>query len=324
MAVFYRTNAQSRPFEEVLMRVGIPYQIIGGIRFYERKEVKDLLAHLKLLVNPRDVISLRRVVECRPTGVGPKTLADLIAMANGRDEPVFTLLQRADFAQCHGGRVSAKLAAFAAWCRDLGRIPLAPVSECVRGILIHSGLLEHYRDRTGKDPLAEDRIENMKAFVVRAAEFEEARPDAALPELLQDIALVADVDNWDRGAETLSLMTLHSAKGLEFPYVFIVGVEQGLLPHQNSRKDEQIEEERRLFYVGITRTQAELCVLHAATRRNWSGEADCRQPSGFIAELPDETVETLDLCRAHSADPETDWVPHRRAPSRRYRDRPRS
>ncbi|OGV69164.1 MAG: hypothetical protein A3K19_15425 [Lentisphaerae bacterium RIFOXYB12_FULL_65_16] len=305
MAVFYRTNAQSRAFEEVLMRVGIPYQILGGIRFYERKEVKDLLAHLKLLVNPRDIISLERIVECRPTGVGQKTLADLIALANRRNEPVFTVLQRPDFVEQYDGRVSAKLAAFAGWCRELGQVPLTPVGECVRAILIHSGLLEYYRGRADKDPLAEDRIENLKAFAVRAAEFEEAHPDASLPELLQDVALVADVDNWDRSAETLSLMTLHSAKGLEFPYVFIVGVEEGLLPHQNSREPAQVEEERRLFYVGITRTEQELCVLHAAERRGWRGEVNRCRPSHFLAELPPETVEETDLCFSQTSEYDT-------------------
>lgn len=289
MAIFYRTNAQSRSFEEVFMRVGIPYQIVGGVRFYERKEIKDVLAHLMLLVNPRDAVALKRVAACRSTGVGAKTLARLVSRANEADLPVFSLLCRNDFAQLLGGRVPRKLANFAAWCRGLAAVPKTPVGECVRGVLSVVGLVDVYRSKGDKDPAAEDRIENLEAFVDRTVEFELARPEATLADLLEDVALVADVDAWDSSADCLSLMTLHSSKGLEFPHVFIAGVEEGYLPHQNSEASWAIEEERRLLYVGITRAQESVTLTYARERFTW-GRSERRAPSRFLAELPQEAI----------------------------------
>jgi len=301
MAVFYRTNAQSRPFEEALMSVGVPYQIVGGIRFYERREIKDLLAHLRLLVNPRDVVSLQRVINCRPTGIGPRTLAKLTALANKHNEGVFAFLQREDFADLYGGRVPARLGAFAHWCRQLAQIPFAPVSECVHAVLEQSLLVELYRSKVEVEPSAADRVENLLAFIGRAMQFEQGRPDADLPAFLEDVALVADVDYWEDASECVSLMTLHSSKGLEFRYVFIVGVEDGLLPHQNSDTPRALEEERRLFYVGITRAKQEAAVTHAANRYIW-GQPGERWPSFFLDELPEDALERIDL-----ADVGLDW-----------------
>ncbi|MBT3379778.1 MAG: UvrD-helicase domain-containing protein [Lentisphaerae bacterium] len=289
MAIFYRTNAQSRSFEEVFMRVGVPYQIVGGVRFYERKEIKDILAHLTLLGNPRDVVALKRVVGCRSTGVGDKTLARLLARANEADIPVFDLLCSSDFKELLGGRIPRKLANFAAWCRDLAGVPRIPVGECVREVLGVVGLVDVYRNKSDTDPAAEDRIENLEAFVDRAFEFEAARPEATLADFLEDVALVADVDAWDSSADCLSLMTLHSSKGLEFPHVFVAGVEEGYLPHQNSEADWAVEEERRLLYVGITRAQKSVMLTYARQRYTW-GRLEPRGPSRFLSELPPETV----------------------------------
>ena len=293
MAVFYRTNAQSRALEEALIGLSIPYQIVGGTRFYERKEVKDMLAHLRLMVNPRDVVSLERVLGCRATGVGPRTLTRLVAAANAAAEPVLRLLQRDDFAERYGGRPSLRLLQFAGWCGELGALPVAPLSEAVYRALRHSGLLQYYEERGDRDSSAEDRIENLEALVQRAVEFEALHPEATLAQFLSDVALVADVDGWDGSVDCLSLMTLHSAKGLEFPYVFIAGVEQGLLPHQNASSPDQFAEERRLFYVGLTRGEREVAVTFARTRRMW-GYDDERIPSCFLDELPEEVVEHTD------------------------------
>ncbi len=294
MAVFYRTNAQSRSFEELLLRRSIPYQIVGGTRFYERREIKEILAHLRLLVNPRDVVSLERVTSCRPTGVGAKTFARLLDMANGLEQPVFTMLQREDFADLYGRRVPVRVAEFATWCRGLGQIPTTPVSACVADVLTHSTLVAWYLSRRGKDSTVQDRLENLDAFVDRANEYEQDHPDASLRDFLAEVALVADVDSWDDEADCLSLMTLHSAKGLEFPFVFIAGAEHGLLPHQNAVTPSQEQEERRLFYVGITRAQEAVAVTHACTRFRW-GDRQRALPSCFLDELPEDAVECVDL-----------------------------
>jgi len=291
MAVFYRTNAQSRVFEEALMRAAIPYQILGGLRFYERKEVKDILAHLQLLVNPRDAVSLQRVVECRPTGVGAKTLARITAAAHAQRVPVFDLLQAPDFADRLGGRVSAKVRSFAEWCRELGTIPTAPVGPCIQAVIDHSGLPDLFHEKSSADPRSEARIENLNALVERAAIHESDHPDGNLAQFLEEVALIADVDNHDPDADALTLMTLHSAKGLEFHHVFLVGVEEGYLPHVNCSEDEDmIEEERRLFYVGLTRARTEAVLSFARYRYMWGG-ADYRTASRFIGELPKQEIE---------------------------------
>ena len=289
MAVFYRTNAQSRLFEESLIAAGIPYQIVGGIRFYERREIKDILAWLRLLVNPRDVISLQRVIGCGATGVGPKTLAALVQDSNRLNLAVFELLQREDFRSCCSGRVSSRLHAFQQRCRRLGAIPRTSLSGCVHGVLQESGLLEHYAQLAEPDSRARQRLENLEAFLDRAAEFEADRPEASLQAFLEEVALVSDVDSWEDARECLSLMTLHSAKGLEFRTVFVVGVEEGLLPHQNARSPRQIEEERRLLYVGLTRAREELAVSWAARRLVW-GQPSVSRPSVFLSELDEEGV----------------------------------
>ena len=291
MAVFYRTNAQSRAFEEELLRAGIPYQILGGLRFYERKEVKDVIAHLQLLVNPRDAVSLQRVVEARPTGVGGKTLSRITAAAEIRRQPVLHFLQTHDFAEQLGGKVSAKVREFGLWCQQLGEIEQAPVGACVRAVIDHSGLVEFYQEKGDTDPRAENRLENLNALIEQATVYDDDHPDATLAQFLEEVALVADVDNHDPEAEALTLMTLHSSKGLEFPYVFIVGLEEGYLPHTNCCDDpDQVEEERRLFYVGLTRARKE-AILSLVQRRYMWGQTDYRIPSRFLDELPAENVE---------------------------------
>ncbi len=295
MAVFYRTNGQSRPFEDLFIRASIPYQVVGNVRFYERMEIKDILAHLRLLVNPRDAVSLERVAGCRPTGVGAKTLAALLARSGEVGEAPFRMLSDADFEHRYPGRKSKKLLAFAEWCRELSRISQSPVGECVHQVVLHSTLVDHFEARKDKDPLAEDRLGNLEALVDRAFEFENDRPGTTLGDFLQDVALISDVDTHESGAEAVSLMTLHSAKGLEFPVVFIVGLEEQLLPHANCRDDlDAVDEERRLFYVGITRGKEEVAILHASRRYVW-GEIQYRQPSRFLKELPRTGIETLKL-----------------------------
>ncbi len=292
MAVFYRTNAQSRPFEEALMHEGFPYQLIGGVRFYDRKEIKNILAHLKALVNPRDTVALRRMAGCRPTGVGPKTLEYLEERAAALSLSPLELLSDPDFAQIYGKRVTKKLAAFARWCRHLRSAPLAPVGICVKTVLEHSGLIPQLESEE-----EDERLENLESLLQRAVEFEAAHPEADLAAFLEDVALVADIDMYEPDTDRLSLMTLHSAKGLEFPVVFVVGLEEGLLPHSNARMSAEREEERRLFYVGITRAQRRLFMAHAAQRMTF-GRVEPAASSRFLRELPTDLVE----CEDH-ADP---------------------
>lgn len=310
MAVFYRTNAQSRSLEEALMARALPYQLVGGIRFYERKEIKDILAHLKVRVNPQDIVSLRRVVQCRP-GVGERTLEKIAEAAEQAGMAVFDFLADEHFNQLYKG--TGKIRDFAKWCRELKEIDITRADVAVKEILSRSHLIEAAIAAADKDDLSEDRVENLHALTARAGEFVSMRlasapdvdPEAAeeevragsaidLPAFLEDVALVADVDGWAGDADKITLMTLHSAKGLEFDNVFVTGLEEGLLPHRNCRDDESREEERRLFYVGITRAKKRAWVTHAATRFI-HGSMDFSKASQFLSELPGEAVTEQDF-----------------------------
>ncbi|MBP5233655.1 MAG: UvrD-helicase domain-containing protein, partial [Planctomycetes bacterium] len=292
MAVLYRMNAQSRALEEALMRASLPYQIVGGVRFYERREVKDVLAHLKLRVNPRDETALARVVHCRPTGVGDKTLAAILAKARALDAAPLDLLTRADFWDLWEGRRNAKLEDFRQWCLRLQAVPMERAGEAVEKLIELSGLAVQLHAQIDKDPTNEERLENIDALLNRAVEFSEENGEGTLAQFLEDVALVADVDGYDDGADAITLMTLHSAKGLEFPTVFLVGLDDGVLPHRNAGESEQgVDEERRLFYVGITRAQKRLCISHANVRM-LHGQFEYALPSPFLRELPRETLAT--------------------------------
>jgi DNA helicase-2/ATP-dependent DNA helicase PcrA len=289
VAVFYRTNAQSRPLEEAFMREGVNYRIVGGVRFYERKEVKDLLSYLKAVHNPRDNIAFRRMVGTPPRGVGLKTLDNIQAAADAREEGMLEFLLRDDFAEAFPGRVTAKLKALRTQCRTIAATPRSPVKDFVEKVLDASGLKEHYKHLD--DPRADERTENLEAFLNRAAEFDQLRPDGDLAAFLEEVALVADIDEFDPAQEAITLMTIHSAKGLEFPAVFVVGLEEGVLPHRNSMdSDAQIEEERRLLYVAMTRAEGRLHLSAAAQRLQW-GQVSVSPPSKFLAELPPEDLE---------------------------------
>lgn len=294
IAIFYRTNAQSRPLEEALIRASLPYQIVGGIRFYERKEIKDLLSHLRILVNPRDTTSLRRILSCRPRGVGEKTLEAILVRAEELQIPPFSLLASESLEAEWKGTLPAKLKTFAQWCRELNTVPRAPLSECMEQVLRLSGLVEHYEKKTMlEDPSAADRIENLNQLYSRAVEFADRHPDADLAAFLEDVALVADIDGWNHRKDEVSLMTLHSAKGLEFSYVFLVGLEDGLLPHQNVQTDGGREEERRLFYVGLTRAKEQVFITYVTRRMLW-GQLEGALPSPFLYELPRKVIEWID------------------------------
>lgn len=309
-AIFYRTNAQSRALEEALMRESIPYQLVGGVRFYERKEIKDALAHLKIRVNPRDLGSLRRVVSCRP-GVGERTLEKIALAAEEAGMSAFAFLCDPGFGLKYKG--TKKILDFANWCRKLAEVEFERADVAVKELIALSGLVEMNLAAAGKDEFAEDRVENLSSLIARSGEFvrmrlenapepdgeadaEEVRAGSAidLAAFLEDVALVADVDGWAAEAEKVTLMTLHSAKGLEFNDVFVTGLEEGLLPHRNCRDDAAVDEERRLFYVGITRARERAWVTHAASRFI-NGFVDFTKASRFLEELPREEMDCLDF-----------------------------
>ncbi|MFA6928842.1 MAG: UvrD-helicase domain-containing protein [Lentisphaeria bacterium] len=290
IAIFYRTNGQARSIEESLIQKNMPYQILGGLRFYDRKEVKDFIAFLRLKANPNDELALKRTLDCRSFGIGPKTLQVLCNAAEQARQPilVFAASEQLLLQPCCAGKgkKAGLLREFSQWCRELLQIEAPSLEQLVRTILDHSGLKELLFQEYGQY-LAEERIEHLDSLLGRTQEYVLDHPEADLPAFLADLALVSDVDSHDPQANCLTLMTLHSSKGLEFPYVMIAGVENGLLPYGNNIEDEQkLEEERRLFYVGITRARKAVYLLYCMSRFFWGKRDYNRQPSHFLKDLP--------------------------------------
>jgi len=294
-AVFYRTNAQSRVFEDELLKYDVPYTIVGGVRFYERAEVKDALAYLRLLLNPTDAMALRRIVNVPARGIG-KTSVERAAAVAERDEVSLLEAFRRLLARGEAGRSAAKIAAFLELVDSLADEvrPLAP-AEALALILDRTGYLRALeRDGT---PEAEGRIENLRELLSGAEDFEaqnagELGEERGLLELFLDqVALVSDLDGYDDAGDRVSLMTVHSAKGLEFPVVFLVGLEEGIFPHAASSRDpDGIEEERRLCYVGMTRAMESLTLTFAQERRRF-GSRSFGVPSRFLREIPPSVLE---------------------------------
>jgi DNA helicase-2/ATP-dependent DNA helicase PcrA len=308
VAVLYRTNAQSRTIEDALMREGLSYKIVGGVRFYERKEIKDALAYMRLVINPHDDVSFRRVVNAPPRGIGKGVMDALDAIepsASVEQLPLLAAgLQPAPAAASLWARLvvgleerrftpraAASLTAF----RDLvGTLTTTArqesISTAIAKILDQSGYLQDLHDERSEE--AEGRIENLAELVSAAREYESREPEASLPGFVDRLSLLSDADE-EAGSRDAHvwLMTLHSAKGLEFPVVVLAGLEEGLFPHARSAdEEEELEEERRLLYVGMTRARAQL-VLTGAARRRIFGEYQSSEPSRFLAEIPPELVE---------------------------------
>lgn len=287
-AVFYRTNAQSRPFEEELLKYDVPYVLVGGVRFYDRAEVKDVLAYLRLVVNPRDAVALRRVVNVPARGIGKTTLERASELAEARGAPLHEGLR---LVAEEGGRAAPRVAEFLRLVEAL-RAELAglgPVDAIAR-ILERTGYLREL-EREGT-PEAEARVENLRELVTGAEDFEAAADDdrSALEQYLDQVALVSDLDAFEQRSDRVSLMTGHSAKGLEFPVVYLVGMEEGIFPHAASTRDDRsVEEERRLCYVGMTRAMERLTLTWALERRRYGTRA-FGTPSRFLSEIPAHLV----------------------------------
>jgi DNA helicase-2/ATP-dependent DNA helicase PcrA len=285
VAVFYRTNAQSRVVEEELVRAQVPYKVIGGTRFYDRREVKDILAYLRLLANPADEVSARRIVNVPKRGVGATSVVRLAAWAAANGVSLAAALDHADEAGLSGRALkgTAELSALLDELREaMGRLP---PGELVQLVAERSGYLaELVAERSHE---ADGRLENVAELVGVAGEYEE------VTELLETVALVSDSDELDAGGSRVSLMTLHTAKGLEFPAVFLVGLEDGIFPHFRALGEPaELEEERRLCYVGITRARRWLHLSHAWVRTLW-GRTSQNIPSRFLAEIPAELVKDV-------------------------------
>jgi DNA helicase-2/ATP-dependent DNA helicase PcrA len=294
LAIFYRTNAQSRVLEDVLVRAGTPYRVVGGVRFYQRKEVKDVLAYLRLLVNPQDVISARRVINTPKRGIGDATVAALEGFAAVEDIAFLEAARRAEEIPTLAARAKGAVAGFVR-VMDTLRAAFdsgAGPKRMVEAAATESGyLLELETERTVE---AEGRIENLRELGGVAGEFEARDPEGSLADFLEQVSLVGEQDEYDEEAGSVTLMTLHNAKGLEFPVVFIIGLEDGVFPHYRSMGDQgELEEERRLMYVGVTRARERLYLTHAWSRTLF-GATSYNPPSRFLAEIPSDLVRALE------------------------------
>jgi DNA helicase-2/ATP-dependent DNA helicase PcrA len=285
-AIAYRVNALSRGLEDALRASGVPYRIARGVEFYNRKEIKDTLAYLRVLVNPADEIALLRCINTPPRGIGDTTIQRLrLSAADGRT----TLLEavRGAGANPKVKTAARKLAAFVALLDQLQAAATGGVAEAVSAVLRHTGL-ERALAETDESQ-GEDRLANVRELVSAARAYEEDVAEPTLEDFLQRISLTSDQDAIDEMADAVLLLTLHAAKGLEFPVVFIVGLEQGLLPHDRALQENDIEEERRLLFVGITRAREQLYLSHAR-QRLLRGLLSPRNPSQFVGELPDSAT----------------------------------
>ncbi|NAZ86094.1 DNA helicase PcrA, partial [Kineococcus indalonis] len=301
VAVFYRTNAQSRALEEVFIRTGLPYKVVGGTRFYERREVKDAIAYLRVLDNPDDTVNLRRVLNVPKRGIGERAEAALVVLAERERIPFGQALERAGEAVGLAARSLNAVKGFAQLVADLRTLAESGASPAtvLEAVLEQTGYLAELR--ASGDPQDESRVENLAELVAVAEEFSDADPDGTLSDFLERVSLVADADQIpeeDDGSGVVTLMTLHTAKGLEFPVVFLTGMEDGTFPHQRSLGDpDQLAEERRLAYVGLTRARERLYLSRSAVRSAW-GAPQQYPASRFLDDVP---APLLDWRRGESA-----------------------
>jgi DNA helicase-2/ATP-dependent DNA helicase PcrA len=293
VAVFYRTNAQSRVFEERFFQAGLPYRIVGGVRFYERREVRDLLAYLRLIANPADEVSLRRVVNVPKRGIGDRAEEYLAAFAQRERISFAEALARPGDVPGLAARSGAAIEGFNALMDELRELAgIVSVAELTEAVLDRTGYLESLK--SSSDLQDKNRVDNLEEMVTRAREYDGRYEEGTLADYLEQVSLVADADEIPDGDDhggLVTLMTLHTAKGLEFPVVFLTGLEEGVFPHQRSLSDtRELEEERRLAYVGITRAMERL-YLSWAVRRTFGGRPEMHKASRFLGEIPPQLIE---------------------------------
>jgi len=310
IAVMYRVNAQSRAVEEGCLKYGIPYQLIGGLRFYQRKEIKDIICYLRVIQNPYDDISLLRIINLPTRGIGQRTLDQLVYISQSKGVPIYTAIQMA----CQEATSPPGYPLFTS--RSIGSMTkfLDIINELIKEAEHNSpyDIIEMVLDRTGfrayinlDNEQGGDRLDNLLELQSTAFEFQYTSPQESLSAFLESVALVSDIDSIDEKKESIKLITLHQAKGLEFPVVFMIGLEEGMIPHFRSLDDpEQIEEERRLFYVGMTRAMQRL-YLTRAFRRSFRGGTEPGDPSRFLADVPQDLTSGLTNPFEHAILPTT-------------------
>lgn len=292
MAILYRTNTQSRIFEEMLIKSGISYNMVGGLKFYERKEIKDIIAYLRVIFNPADSLSLLRIINVPKRGIGDASLAKIQAYAAANNVSLFEAVSNAAAIDGLSSRFVSKLDDLAGIIFELMNLAgEAPVEDLIDRVLRDTGYLEELENE--RTPQAQSRIDNLHELISVAQEFAASEEENNLENFLGHVALVSDIDDTELGEDAITLMTLHSSKGLEFPVVFLVGMEEGLFPHARTLMDEtEIEEERRLCYVGITRAKEKL-FLSSTKMRTIYGNTVTYPPSRFLQEIPARLVKTI-------------------------------
>ena len=292
MAILYRTNAQSRVLEEALIKRALPYTMVGGTKFYDRKEIKDVLAYLRVLYNPFDDLSLLRIINVPKRSIGATTVAKLQEYARANGTSLFMTLTQLHLVDSIKGKTKEKLEEFGILIFTLvSEMENRTVLDILESILDRTGYLAQLEEST--DPQDQARAENIGELLSVAKDFQDTNPSGTVEDFLEQVALVNDVDSFEQEEAKVTLMTLHAAKGLEFPIVFLCGLEEGLFPHSRTLMNpEEIEEERRLAYVGITRAEKELYISNATTRTVF-GRTSSYLPSRFIDEIPEELVDGL-------------------------------
>ena len=292
MAILYRTNAQSRVLEEALIKRALPYIMVGGTKFYDRKEIKDVLAYLRVLYNPFDDLSLFRIINVPKRSIGATTVAKLQDYARANGTSLFMTLTQLHLVDSIKGKTKEKLEEFGILIFTLvAEMEDRTVLDILESILDRTGYLAQLEEST--DPQDQARVENIGELLSVAKDFQDTNPSGTVEDFLEQVALVNDVDSFEQEESKVTLMTLHAAKGLEFPIVFLGGLEEGLFPHSRTLMNpEEIEEERRLAYVGITRAEKELYISNATTRTVF-GRTSSYLPSRFIDEIPEELVDGL-------------------------------
>ena len=306
-AVMYRVNAQSRALEEAYMRYGLPYKLVGGTRFYQRREIKDVIAYLRLIHNPADSISLTRIINVPGRGIGQRTLAELSGWAKDQDMSLYSALKMV--ADKKGPTLTPRANYALKNLFDLIDKIIARNQELSLTGLLNEVLEQtRYKEHVLSEENGEERWENIQELYTVARDYDELNPSEALTTFLEKVSLVSDVDELDEKVDATTLITLHQAKGLEFPVVFIVGMEEGLLPHRRSMEDpDELEEERRLCYVGVTRAQQRVYLLHTY-RRNLFGGSSATLPSRFLQDIPKQLIASQGLWE-EDKDKEDEFTP---------------
>jgi len=296
-ATLYRTNAQSRALEDSLRRNGIPYKIIGGIRFYERKEVKDLLAYLQLIVNKKDTVALRRVVNFPPRGIGLKTVDKCVKQAQKSNVELFDVLEDPNVMEIRGKQAEELKSFHEIVSKYQDLLDKLNAGELVRTLVDETGIIKHYKKLDTQEDL--ERVNNINEVLNSVDEFMARNPEAMLTDFLEEVSLLTGIDRWNDQENRVTLMTVHSAKGLEFPVVFLTGLEDGLFPFYNSLQNKnELEEERRLFYVGLTRAKENVFLLYANNRRRSGAEQFYGLVSRFVREIPEDYLENINFSSA--------------------------